>query len=451
MALEIFHLHVIGDRGAELLEAHEEYGRFAEAVEDDLHRRGGPPLPCLMTFTSGRITHSGTLYAGNKAAEGRKRINISKVEPLDAPIRTADIVNRIPGRLGTSVRDQLRSTGLIDGAAAVALLEAVRELDPRLATAIDRFEAERTRIAALPARKREALAFEKEMIGTALSFSGIDRRGLQDWSMPADEGASFLDGLPQVRLREDAMIMNDMRHVPGFEHIGAKAKSAVQFRSGDITLTVVLANHLAIEEQLGADLLYYNETFRAFTLIQYKAMERGDMSTAIFRLPNKKLDEEIERMRQLQDDLRAAPCNDHCDGFRLLENPFYLKLCPRIDFEPADTGLVKGMYLPLGYWDLIAADPAKVGPRGGRIVSFDNVGRHFDNTSFIPLVANGWVGTTAAQSAILAPIVRELVSHGRPLTLAVSRRGRKKPPPQPSYTYRPSHEEQQQHLRLYRG
>ena len=57
-------------------------------------------------------------------------------------------------RVGTSVRDQLRSTGLIDGAAAIALLEAIRELDPRLAAEIDRFEAERTRIGALPARKR---------------------------------------------------------------------------------------------------------------------------------------------------------------------------------------------------------------------------------------------------------------------------------------------------------
>lgn len=451
MAFEIFHLRIIGNRGAELLEAHEEYGRFAEAVDDDLHRRGGPPLPCLMMFTSGRITHSGTMYAGNKAAEGRKRINISKVEALGAPIRSADIVARIPGRLGSNVRDQLRSTGLIDGAAAIALLEAIRELDPRLAAEIDRFEAERTRIATLPARKREALAFEKEMIGTALSFSGIDRRELQNWSMPADENASFLDGLPQARLREDAMIMNDIQHVPGFQHIGAKAKSAVQFRSGDVTLTVVLANHLVIEEQFGADLLYYNETYRAFTLIQYKAMERGDRSTAVFRLPNRKLDEEIERMRRLQQNLSDAPRNDHSDGFRLLENPFYLKLCPRIDFEPADTGLVKGMYLPLDYWDLIAADPDKVGPRGGRIVSFDNVGRHFDNTSFIPLVANGWVGTTAAQSAILAPIVRELVSYGRPLTLAVSRSGKKKPPPQRSNIHRHSHEEEQQHVQIYRG
>jgi hypothetical protein len=449
MALEIYHLRATGERGEELLDAHGEYGRFAEAVDDDLYRRGGPPLPCLMTFTSGRITHRGTLFVGNKAAEGRKRVNISKVEALHAPLRTADIVDRVVGRLKTHVRDRLRTSGVIAGPAALALLEAIRTLDPRLAAEIERFEFEHARVAALPPRTREALAFEKEMVGTALSFSGIDRRELQNWEMPADDSASFLDGLPQVRLREDAMIMNDMQHVPGFEYVGTKAKSAAQFRNGDVTLTLVLANHLALEEQLGADLLYYNETYLAFTLIQYKAMERGEMSTAVFRIPNRKLDEEIDRMRRLQQQLRDAPANDHCNGFRLLDNPFYLKLCPRIDFEPADTGLVKGMYLPLDYWDLLVADPTKVGPRGGRQVSFENVGRHFDNTSFIPLVASGWVGTTAEQSAILAPIVRELVSQGRSLTIAVSR-SRKKPPPLSSYTHQRSREDEQQHVRLYR-
>ncbi len=449
MALEIYHLRAIGERGEELLDAHGEYGRFAEAVDDDLHRRGGPPLPCLMTFTSGRITHHGTLFVGNKAAEGRKRINISKVEPLRAPLRTADIVDRISGRFKASIRDSLRTSGLVEGLAALALLEAIRDLDPRLAAEIDRFEADRRRVATLPPRKREALALEKEMAGTALSFSGIDRRELLNWQMPADETGCFLDGLEQVRHREDAMIMNDMQHVPGFEYIGPRAQSAAQFSNGDVTLTLVLANHLAIEEQLGADLLYFNETYRAFTLIQYKAMQHGAMATAIFRLPNHKLEDEIARMRQLQHQLTDCPPNTHCNGFRLLENPFYLKLCPRIEFEPADTGLVKGMYLPLDYWDLIAADPTKAGPKGGRLVSFDNVGRHFDNTSFIPLVANGWVGTTAEQSAVLAPIVRELISEGRSLTLAVSRT-RKKPPPQAAYVSRRVREKEQQHVRLYR-
>jgi hypothetical protein len=449
MGTEIYHLRATGGRGEELLEAEERNGVFAEAVDDDLHRRGGPPLPCLMTFTQGKITHFGTLYVGNKAAEGAKRVNVSKLERLPVAIRSADIVEALPQRLKGTVRDQFRRSCLISGEAAEAVLDVIREIDPGLAMDIARFEIERLRVAMLTPQKREALAFEKEMVGTALSFSGIDRREMQDWSLPSDS-ASFLDGLPQVRMREDAMVMHDMRVVPGFEYIRPVAKSAAVFQSGEITLTLVLANHLAIEEQLGADLLYFNETYQSFTLIQYKAMEPGDASSAVFRLPNERLTEEIARMRDHLTRLRECRPNEHCEGFRLLENPFFLKLCPRMEFEPADTGLVRGMYLPLDYWDLIERDPRKVGPRGGRLVSFENVGRYFDNTSFIPLVANGWIGTTAEQSDVLKPIVRQLVAEGRSLTVAVAR-GPKKPPPASAYVHRQSSQAESQRVRLYRG
>lgn len=52
----------------------------------------------------------------------------------------------------------------------------------------------------------------------------------------------------------------------------------------------------------------------------------------------------------------------------------------------------------------------------------ENVGRYLDNTGFIPLVANGWIGITSAESALLKPMVRQLVEEGRSLMIAVARR-----------------------------
>jgi hypothetical protein len=452
MPTEIYHLRVLGERAEELLEAAGEYGRFAEAVQDDLHRRGGAPLPCLMTFVKGKITHVGTLQPGNKAAEGSRRLNISEIDQLITPLRAVDLLELVAGPQKTVLRQQLRQSGLIGGDAADALVSAVRALDPQLADYVERFQVDRERIAKLPHNVRQALAWEKETTATALSLAGIDRKELLRWKMPSDDGGSFLDGLEQVRMREDAMIMHDMHVVPGFEYVRPVARSGAVFQSGDITLTLVLANHLALEEQLGADLLYFNETYQAFTLIQYKAMEAGTGSSAIFRLPNEQLAEEIRRMRLHLDALRQCEPNDRCDGFRLLENPFFLKLCPRLDFEPADPGLVKGMYLPLDYWNLLEVDPRIGGPRGGRVVSFENVGRYLDNSSFIPLVANGWIGTNATQSAMLKPIVRELVEEGRSLTIAVARGG-KKPPPASGYVYDYGNdsEPEPEYVQIYRG
>lgn len=452
MATEIYHLHAIGERGEELLEAEEYQGMFAEAVDNDLGgRRGGPPLPCLISFKQGRITHYGTLYVGNKAAEGAKRVNVTELSRLTTPVRTGDIVELVHDGLKSHVRDQLRRSCLIKGAAAEALLEGLRELDPPLAQHVERFEIERIRVERLPRRTRDVLALEKEAVGSALTFAGIDRREMLGWRMPDDDGASFLDGLEQVRMREDQMIMHDMSLVPGFEYIRPVARSAAFFSSGSVRLTLVLANHLALETQLGADLLYFNETYQAFTLIQYKAMEPGAASSAIFRLPNAYLEKELTRMRAHLEQLRACPPNGECESYRLLDNPFFLKFCPRVDFEPADTGLVKGMYLPLELWDRIEADPRKSGPQGGRLVSFDNVGRYFDNTSFIPLVANGWIGTSWHQSAMLKPIVRELAEQGRPLTVAVARDDKKPPPGAVSVNWRSKRREPEpEQVHIYR-
>ncbi|MER8651196.1 MULTISPECIES: hypothetical protein [unclassified Mesorhizobium] len=420
MKTEIYFIRAIGKRGEQLLEAVDRNGYFAEAVDDDLHRRGGPSLPCLMSFKNGRITHFGSLFVGNKAAEGSKRVNVRDLRRLDTEIRTAHLVELISPRFQRRVQERLRSSGLIADEAATILTEAIRSLNPSLARQIERFAQDWGRINALSRREKHALAVEKEMVAAALSFAGIDRDELRDWSLPHRPGSSFLDGLPQVRLREDAMVMNDMTNVPGFEYVRTVARSAAVFENGNTRLTVVLANHLAIEEQLGGDLIYYNETLGAFTIIQYKAMEMGENNTAIFRLPDRKLSEEIGRMKVHLGALQSCRPNDLPEGFRLLENPFFIKLCPRIDFEAGETGLIKGMYLPLDFWNLLEADSRKVGSRGGRLITFENVGRYFDNTSFISLVANGWIGTSIYQSALLRPIVRDLVETGRPFTVAVA-------------------------------
>lgn len=184
MATEIYYLRAHGDRAEELLEAEEQFGTFAEAVDDDLHRRGGPPLPCLISFIQGKLTHSGTLYVGNKAAEGAKRVNVSKVEKLLNPIRSGAIVDLVPVHLKREVREQLRQSCLISGEAAAAVLDAIRILNPSLASEILRFELQRERVSTLPTNKKQALALEKEMLGTALSFTGMERKEIQDWSNP---------------------------------------------------------------------------------------------------------------------------------------------------------------------------------------------------------------------------------------------------------------------------
>jgi hypothetical protein len=254
---------------------------------------------------------------------------------------------------------------------------------------------------------------------TALAIAEMKRDELLSWSPPADGvPESFLDGLPSSRLREDPMVINDMLKVPGFDLIRTTPYSSAVFVSETERLTVVLANRLPLEEQTGADLIYYNETFKSFVMVQYKAMER-DENDNTFRLPSPQLEDEIKRMDKLLEIFRTCNPNDNRDGFRLNENPFYLKLCPRIVFEPDTIELVSGMYLPLDYWKFLELDPSLIGPKGGRRVTYGNVGRYLNNTEFINLVAKAWIGTNFNQSEVLIPIVREVVETGRAVVIAV--------------------------------
>jgi hypothetical protein len=214
----------------------------------------------------------------------------------------------------------------------------------------------------------------------------------------------------------------DLHHLPGFELVEARSYGAAIFESGTERLTVILANRLPLEKQTGTDLIYYNETYQSFVMVQYKAMEQKELEgrpQAVFRLPNEQLAAEVERMKELRAQLRSCPPSTDKGSFRLSENPFFLKLCPRLVFDPDNVDLIRGMYLPLDYWLALESDSCIKGSRGGRRVTFDNAGRYFDNTSFAKIVAKAWVGTTAAQSSVLREVIRQTLTSGRAVVIAI--------------------------------
>lgn len=188
-------------------------------------------------------------------------------------------------------------------------------------------------------------------------------------------------------------------------------------------LTVFFANRLPLEEQTGTDLIYFNETYQSFVMVHYKAMEREEglngVPQAVFRLPNAQLGEEITRMDALLAVIQACPANTLHDGYRLNENPFFLKLCSLLVSNPDDIGLVPSMYLPLDYWKQLVQSPGIQGPRGGLGVTFENAGRHFDNSSFTTIASKAWVGTTPSQLDVLKGVIRQILKTGKAVIIAI--------------------------------
>lgn len=412
------------DRMDTLLECVAEGRGFAEPVTDFQHSRT-VPLVCFV-IGAGKLTHIGLGRRGMRAGTGLSRLNIDKAEVLSEPISVRKILNRLPKRNAASVRKRLQSGGLLTEKGFSAVVETIRQLAPQASTLLDRFSVSRTvLIRRLPDKTRENLAQQKEAVLTALSIAGISREPVQEWAPSDETPVSFLDGLPSVRLREDPMVVNDLQNLPGFDVIKTYPYGAAVFESENASerLTVILANRLPLEEQTGTDLIYFNETYQSFVMVQYKAMEREERrnrpAEAVYRLPDAQLKEEIDRMDAVLRALKTCGPDTDIGGYRLTENPFFLKLCPRLVFNPDDVGLVPGMYLPLDYWKLLENDPGIKGPRGGLRITYENAKRHFDNTSFITVVSKAWVGTTPSQSQVLRDVIRETLETGKAVAIAI--------------------------------
>jgi hypothetical protein len=352
-------------------------------------------------------------------------LKLDPSEPLKTPIPLDQLLENTPKKNKPYLGKRFTFGGLLTEKGFKAMADAIRKVAPQVSPLLDRYGQERQeRIHKLSREVRQALAYQKEAVKTALSIAGIDRHSLQEWSPTDNQPVSFLDGLPSVRLREDPMVVHDLMHLPGFEMLKTYPYGAAVFESSTAQLTVILANRQPLEEQTGTDLIYFNETFQSFVMVQYKAMDKKNSGPARFYLSgDRKLPQEIARMDVLANQLTSYTPNTSHQGFRLTENPFFIKICSRIVFDPDDIGLIPGMYLPLAYWKLLETSPDILGERGGKQITYENVGRYMDNTEFITVVAKAWVGTTPSQSTILQEAIRQTLENGKAVTVAIKSGG----------------------------
>jgi hypothetical protein len=393
---------------------------FAEPVAEFDHSRN-VPLVCFIFGHTGQLIYIASGKRGMLAGTDLRRLNLMDIFGLKGNVKATAVLKISSPRVKNTLDNKFKSGGLLPPKSFEEMIRILSELAPETASLLKRYSESRIlRIANLPTKAKESLGEQKEAVATALSIAGINRDRLLGWDIQ-DSGlpTSFLDGLEQARLREDPMVVNDLMKFPGHEVIKTSTFNSVVFENEQSKLTVILANRLPLEQQLGTDLIYYNETFSCFLMVQYKAMEQEGID-AVYRFPNAQLTKEIERMDAVLLELKKCKGNDQADGFRLSENPFFLKMCPRIVFDPDNVGLVKGMYLPLEYWALLSEHPTLIGKGGGKSVSYRNVRRYFDNSAFITIASGGWVGTNIDQSKVLEAAIRSTLESGRAVVFAVN-------------------------------
>ena len=62
------------------------------------------------------------------------------------------------------------------------------------------------------------------------------------------------------------------------------------------------------------------------------------------------------------------------------------------------------------------------GERGGKAISYDNVGRYLDNTGFKTIIEGGWIGTNQNQSLYIERIIKDILENGKTAVLAIKKK-----------------------------
>ena len=328
--------------------------------------------------------------------------------------------------------------GIFPPATWVLLLDAIKAERPNVSGDIERligllqFAGYR-----ITGEAAEVLLQERDALGIALDiFSGSNKlrdRVLGEWA-PSEEQvteldenektaklrsriggiSSFIKGIPQQYIQEEAAIQHDLFNWPGMTPMHEAGVSV--FESGERRLEVIYANRNDLEHTLGVDLLYYNESFQLFVLVQYKLMreEGGEM---LYR-PDAQLRSELALMDAFSTTNRLTGSITTHEEFRLNDDGFMLKLVPQKGLRPASGELIKGMYVAREYMHFLLGPNGPTGLRGGQKITFDNAPRYMTNSQFTAFVNEGWIGTRGVQSSDIRAMLERFYETGRAVVVA---------------------------------
>lgn len=374
---------------------------------------------CFLCLDEEKISFAALATRGSRSATAKYRIEFSDFVMFEPPLQSNEIERVIGERYSQHLtRSTSGDGGRVPAKTWSLLVDAIHKLRPDKSTELNGlFELQRERFQYQSGLGFEVMAQEKDATGLALEFSGFDRRKMLGRNyQKADKPAPFLKNLKSFNAHEDAMIFRDMEVFGDWQRITGAPVGMAMFKEGNKRVTIVNANRTDIEKTLGVDLVYYHSQFDAYVMVQYKRMERkeGDW---VYR-PDDQLDIELERMQTFQATNEDTFENFETINYRLNSGLFYLKLCPETIFELFSHDLIKGMYLPIDYYETLKKSAEMMGNRQGLRVSWNKTSRYLNNTLFIELVKEGWIGARRVTSKTLTQIIQNSLEGNKSLLLA---------------------------------
>ena len=253
---------------------------------------------------------------------------------------------------------------------------------------------------------------EGDAIKLPLKIAGID--DVEYRTENPQKNLSLFENIVNENLIEDQMIGNDFNHFMEKEEWTPQKYKVNKFynhKTGKI-VTVFYTNRTKIENLIGVDLVIYNSIHKSYIFIQYKRMIKENEGY-IYRM-DKQFEDEIKRMNLLRMKLLAESRN------RLKNDPFYLKFCPSKQnmYVGNETKLTKGIILPLDNYEYLLENNFLKTPRKADILTYDNVDKYIDNTLFITLYKEGWIGSDKFEKEVIEGYTQNALNGDRSVIMA---------------------------------
>jgi len=365
-----------------------------------------PPTLCILAAgpEDGEQLMMGVVGRPSVIATAHSRIKLKRVfrmEPpslkalvavLDAPIHIRALSERVRERARVTMLTPKPSAHLVE---RLAMIEANDTGMRAIAASLS-----------APRTVRGNAAFEDMGLRTALRAFGLSPEEPADRVELMREDETVLSRIP---LREDAVIEHDARWMRGLDLEASDLTGRALFTRGDERLEVFTANRRSLENALGVDLVYYNETRGNVVMVQYKMLEPRGSSNWTYR-PDDQLQAEIARMKGFDRQGYGG-----VEEYRLNSSVFYLKFVKR------NAALRQGgILMPLEHYETFSRSRDARGERGGLRIDYEALqGRYLREQPFADLVRAGYIGAYARDSRMLRAIVQNVIDRGGAVVAAI--------------------------------
>lgn len=247
---------------------------------------------------------------------------------------------------------------------------------------------------------------EYDAVSMPLKIAGIDSIELKETS------GTIFDKIDADSITEDQAIFKDaiVFSNPLVWSTDFKGKRIINNTGNMVDLWY--ANRNKYESLIGVDLILFHKIHNAFLLIQYKRMKK-EGEQQVYRIDTQ-FQSEIQRMEKT----KLILANNTAS--RLNPDPFFLRFCWEKNNDCCSTNLelLKGMNVPLGFFQNRYRNGGFATAKGAQVVTAESIGNYLDNSTFISLFKNGWIGTEPIDSNQLQEYVSKELDNNKSIFFA---------------------------------